>query len=386
MRIQAIFLLQLSVFLITVLSIMIPNSQNVVYASKDINSQQLSLLRFPLAVVIIAIHIFADKPAGYTAAGFPLFSAVKSFLSAFLSFQSVPVYFFISGFLFFFGLKTWNTAKWVNKIKNRKNTLLIPYLLWNCLCFLLFMTYYRDFANFNIKSFFSCFWGYDGMITGAPPSTMPINYPLWFLKDLIIVVLLTPLLWYVLKKSGKFVLSFFAFLWFLKYFGVIDFYIPAQGLFFFSFGAYMSLNGKSITTEFGKFFKLSVYGYLILGIVSMCFYNVNPQIFKILKFALILFGLFFALNLSGWLLKNGYCKVNEFLSSASFFMYVSHALVISTISKMLIKIFSPASDLSWLVVYMLNLMLTVVLLLSAYHLISRFFPKALSLLTGRKGR
>ena len=147
----------------------------------------------------------------------------------------------------------------------------------------------------------------------------------------------------------------------------------------------MSLNGKNMITQFGKVSKFSTFGYLILGIVAMYFYNDEPQIFKILKFALIILGLFFAFNLSAWLLEKGYCKVNEFLSSASFFMYVSHALVISTMSKILVKILCPVSDISWLVVYILNLVLSTVLLLSAYYLMSKYLPKLLTVITGRKG-
>lgn len=351
----------------------------------NLHSQALNLLRFPLAIVIIAMHIFADMPAGYNAAEFPIFSAVISFLRAFLHHQSVPIYFFISGFVFFLGLKTWDTSKWVNKIKNRKNSLLIPYLVWNCLCLLLLLSYHRDFSNLNLKSFLSCFWGYNGEITGAEPSNMPVNYPLWFLKDLMIIVVFTPLLYKLLKKSGKPVLLAFAIIWGLKYFHIIDFYIPAQGLFFFSFGAYMSLNGKNMITEFGKVSKLSTFGYIVFGMMAMYFYNTDPHTFKILKFVLIIFGLFFAFNLSTWLLEKGYCKVNEILSSASFFMYVSHALVISTISKILVKIICPVSDISWLLVYVLNLVLTTALLLSAYYFLSKYLPKLLTVLTGRKG-
>ncbi|MBO7193928.1 MAG: acyltransferase [Bacteroidaceae bacterium] len=338
-----------------------------------LHSQALNLLRFPLAIVIIAMHIFTDMPAGYNTDNFPIFSAAISFLRAFLQHQSVPIYFFISGFVFFLGLRTWDTDKWIKKIKNRKKTLLIPYLLWNSICFLLSILYHRDFTNLDIISFIKSI------------TITPSNYPLWFLKDLMIVVLFTPLLWQLLKKGGKVVLFSFAALFLLKYFGVIKIYFPAQGLFFFSFGAYMSLNGKDMIAEFAKVSKFSTFCYLVIGIIAMYFYNTDPQVFKILKFALIIFGLFFAFNLSALLLKKGYCKVNNFLSSASFFMYVSHALVISTIQKILEIILHPVSDISWLVVYILNLVLTVALLLSAYYLMQKYLPKLLTLLTGKKG-
>ena len=82
---------------------------------QPIHSQALNLLRFPLAVVIVTVHVFGYQPNGYNATEFPLFNFVKSFVEAFLHWQSVPVYYFISGFVFFIGLSTWNKEKWIKK-------------------------------------------------------------------------------------------------------------------------------------------------------------------------------------------------------------------------------------------------------------------------------
>lgn len=41
------------------------------------------------------------------------------------------------------------------------------------------------------------------MLTGAEPSNKPINYPLWFVRDLIILVLLAPMLYHIIKKFSK---------------------------------------------------------------------------------------------------------------------------------------------------------------------------------------
>ena len=78
---------------------------------KRMRSQTLDLLRFPLAVVVLLIHTFGVEGLGVNGRAFepeqyPLFVVVRDAIEAFLGGQSVPVYFFISGYVFFLGVET----------------------------------------------------------------------------------------------------------------------------------------------------------------------------------------------------------------------------------------------------------------------------------------
>jgi fucose 4-O-acetylase-like acetyltransferase len=44
---------------------------------------------------------------------------------------AVPLFFFISGFLFFLNIENFNLQSYGNKLQTRGKTLLIPYLFWN---------------------------------------------------------------------------------------------------------------------------------------------------------------------------------------------------------------------------------------------------------------
>ena len=350
---------------------------------QSVHSQALNLLRFPLAIVIVTIHIFNVTPADAGEVSYPIFDFAKTFIRSFLHWQSVPIYFFISGFVFFIGLRTWDKGKWLKKLQNRKKSLFIPYLVWNTL-FLFLVLYSADNLNFDIKSLLSCYWRYDGVMTGVASTDMPINVPLWFLRDLMLMVLISPVLYRMLKKQGKLLLVFFGVMWLVKYFGDFKIYMPAQALLFFSFGAYMSINGKDMIAEFGRYKKLSVIGYFALGILAMCFHSA-PVVYKIIKSMLIVVGLFFAFNTAVWLLKKGYCKSNEFLASSSFFIYVAHSLVYSNVATILNRLCPPESDISWLLSCLINVVLTTLILLSAYYLMLRYTPRLMGVMTGRKG-
>lgn len=95
----------------------------------DLRSQSLDLLRFPLAIVVLTIHLLF--PSVYdNFSGSPFLTAMSDLISGMLWDQSVPIYFFISGFVFF--LNTDFTGKtYIRKLRNRTKSLLIPYIIWN---------------------------------------------------------------------------------------------------------------------------------------------------------------------------------------------------------------------------------------------------------------
>lgn len=98
----------------------------------------------------------------------------------------------------------------------------------------------------------------------------------------------------------------------------------------------------------------------------------------------IVVGLVFAYNLATWLLRRRICKVNPFLASSSFFIYVSHTLICLKILKLLVLKVQPQSDEALLGIYVLTVCVTLALLLSVFYLLRRFAPALLKLLTGRQ--
>ena len=88
----------------------------------DSRSQALDLLRFPLAVVILTVHVFgtgvlAVHGVEYSLENIPVMSGVMGFINAFLRDQSVPIYFFISGYVFFLG-REFTGEVYLAKLKN----------------------------------------------------------------------------------------------------------------------------------------------------------------------------------------------------------------------------------------------------------------------------
>ena len=162
---------------------------------RNIRSEALNLLRFPLACVVVTIHLFNNyilvvQGVNYNLSDFPGFMSIALFARAFLHGVSVPVYFFIAGYVFFLGINLTMEKYW-RKMQNRFKSLLIPYMLWNSLAILFFMIPYIPWLHsvfpnsdwnelhFTIKGILDSFWIYnpDSTFFASVESTIvpPIN-------------------------------------------------------------------------------------------------------------------------------------------------------------------------------------------------------------------
>ena len=370
---------------------------------KRMRSQTLDLLRFPLAVVVLLIHTFGVEGLGVNGRAFeseqyPLFVVVRDAIEAFLGGQSVPVYFFISGYVFFLGVE-WTRATYARKLKNRLHTLLIPYVLWNTIalmllavrllpCFRSYLSQPEGAGELTLANVLSCYWVYNGGLNGVEmDTTVPIDFPLWFVRDLMVVVLCTPLLYRVLRIAGRYAVWLLGLLWFgLGYVDAGHFYLFVTAFFFFSWGAYMSIGRRDMLSEFGRRFKVSVVLYPLLGLGCMLVAHRSPEAYATFKNLNIVVGLFFAYDVAAWLLRRGWCRVSPFLASSSFFIYVSHTLVCSRLTKVLLVVFQPSSGVGTVAVYALSAAATVGLLLACFYVLRRYAPAVLRVLVGRGSR
>ncbi len=365
------------------------------------------MLRFPLAVMVVINHVF--NPKGIMIGGNPIdtsghrsFVLVNHIIEAFNDGYSVPIFFFISGFLFFLGIE-FTKETYFYKIEKRIKTLFIPYVIWNTLSitilFCKLLPFLSKFAhvsktlNFTWTGLLSCFWIYDRSLVIDPMSgiftdpaanhSYPILVPMWFLRDLMVVVLFSPLIYWVLKQTKHYVLTLLGIAWIvLGYWQLEHISMLLTAFFFFSWGAYMSINGKDLLT-LRKFFRLSMVMYPILGIVGVVSIYCFPEWSKVIRNVGIVFGLFLAYDVATWLLQKGVCKLHPFLASASFFIYVSHPFINTYILKFIFILTNPSSSIALVFVYTSAVILTIIVLLVVYYLMRRYCPLLLKAVTGR---
>lgn len=279
------------------------------------------------------------------------------------------------------------------KIRNRIKSLFIPYIIWN---FIYIVLYYlktipfigsysvEDEVVFGWREFLMSFWGYSqGTVLNSWDNIYPINYPLWFLRDLMVVVVLSPLINWLIKHAKIYYIVLVGIVWFVASI-VVQGRITqlSNAFFFFSLGAYMSINKKDMVDEFSKYFKLSMGLYLLLGLGYLILVGNHPTIALIIKTIRVFTGLVFAYNLSVFLLNHGYCKVNKFLASSSFFIYLSHAWLFERVRRVLFSIIDTSSGIQVFVTYLLTVVVTVSILLLIYYCGKRCFPRIFKVMIG----
>ena len=193
-----------------------------------------------IAVVFIHSYNFKDlflTPATRISEGFNGAAMFEYFLSNELLRFAVPLFFLISGFLFFFTYE--NTARcYVNKLFSRARSLLVPYVIWALLSGLLVtvlaqIPFTADLPIIQEKAFD---WAEFYMYLISPAA-----FQLWFVQQLMLFAVLSPVLYFLIKKTKGVILIPFAVLWVSD----INFIINFEGLFAFSIGAAMAIFGKS---------------------------------------------------------------------------------------------------------------------------------------------
>lgn len=193
------------------------------YIQQEI-SKSIAWLRFPLVIMVIFIHCggfgsLAVNTHDITSmTGTDVYNILRMLISRIICRVAVPAFFAISGYLFFTNLDKWDWNIWRSKIRNRIFTLLIPYISWNILRFL-----FNEFLNISQKfrhgiDIYSCleeslskvspsmfinfsvtdtgYINWNGVMTMMP---VPVHVPFWYVRDLILLTMLTPVIYLIIK-------------------------------------------------------------------------------------------------------------------------------------------------------------------------------------------
>ena len=116
------------------------NAYDGAMTSDQLLSKTISYLRFPLTVGVVFIHF--DLSKGLDIGGMTQglnnpdwYFFIINLISGTLATIGVPLFFIISGFLFFYH-KDFNRDVYKQKLVSRAKTLLVPYILWNFIAIL----------------------------------------------------------------------------------------------------------------------------------------------------------------------------------------------------------------------------------------------------------
>lgn len=385
------------------------------YQLNELQSRTIDWLRFPLIISVIFIHnaqLKLDAPYPLITSDTISLSLLADYIRIWISWVAthiaVPCFFVISGFLFF--LKTPDLTRdiYKSKIKKRFYTLFIPYIIWNLIPFfidlglklskpLLHGWSWFEYGRFvidqiNTNGFLNVFWKwntwggyYPNWLGQYIENSGPYNLPLWYLRDLIVVTLLTPLLYVLVKKAGR---AFIAIL-IVLYFGGISSSIPGTStttLLYFSTGAYLAINRKNIIVEFRKIENPCYLLAVIFMLLATYFSGNRSPIGHYFYCGYILTGVVSAFNIASRLLESGKTKVHPILTSSVFFIYAFHTnWFVGLYDRILNKGFAIlGADSVNVFTYVTTPFVKAVICILVFVLINRYVPRVGKVLTGSR--
>ena len=355
-------------------------------------SRRISALRFPLTIGVIFIYSRAfdvsrtDYPSQID---FGIEFAIQWFLSEIVARVAVPLFFAISGYLFYSSrdIKT-VSEKWIQ----RAHTLLWPYLLWNGLLVAvqtidqtipgassLFSEPAKKASDIDLARLADFFLGFDQGLA---------NGPLWFLRDLITLSILAPVYRLGLDRTKGFLLL----LPFATWYGVFGpiythFPISAESVSWYGVGlalasprtlfskANLDTSTRQLLWLLLPFFLLATYD------ISQSVRGHNPFIARKTNY---IFGAIIAWHLAGKAIQIPIVsKILRLFSPGAFFVYLSHAPFLQAIKESLYLMIQPTSNGELLVAYFLTALVTLAILGALFLLLDRYMPHLLAILTGR---
>lgn len=348
-------------------------------------SKVITLLRFPLIVGIVLIHSYSDEilinndiNSSSTLTHFNCY--IQNLFSQVFGRVSVPLFFLFSGYLLY-REKNITVSLYKEKLSNRIRSLFIPFIFWNLI--VLLIQIFGQLAPFT-KDFFSgerwdvramTLFDYFNAFLGISGS--PINYPLWFLRDLILLIILSPILKILINKFSYIFLSLLFAIWLnLMH---IEFFISKQAVLFFCAGLLMANQSKLIFPRKNIAILIFIF-YLLIAFIEAYFKTILNENLIFNKFNII-FGCYALVILFTQIqAKQKLAHILKILSSASFFIFVAHGSLLEIFKSVLKLIFEPNSQISIMIIYFLSPFLTIAILSIIYFKVIPILPSIIHIL------
>lgn len=203
-------------------------------------SFSFNTLRFPLAILVVFIHSVGDRNAPY--------HLFREFFSHNICKFAVPVFFIISGYLFFQKFEARFSFKiYKAKLYSRIYTLLLPYIFWNIITLILDYIKYIQTGSSWIPYNSASIIDIISLTLWSNEIGYPINLPLWYIRELILLCVFSPIT--ILFLTKKIIGKLFILILLIVYFTNPEPQIHLTGLLYFTIGAYFSINNINIISN-----------------------------------------------------------------------------------------------------------------------------------------
>ena len=314
---------------------------------------QINALRLPLIILVTYAHSYGAIREEYSllGSGWDTYEVLKILVSQTLVKVAVPAFFMMSGYLFFANIEKFTKEVYWQKIRRRIITLFIPYIIWNLLMAV-------KLREISLDAFIA-----------------PANMPLWFLRDLMVVSLLTPIIYIGVKRLGWWIVAILMPIY-MTGIGAIQPDLNPYAICFFTLGVTLSIKKTDLVETCERYVKPATVLSVILMIGMVLLYGTEAYMGFMLCFrvtsVVALFGLAGIAHRRQSLCnplrfsQKGQSPMCDYGAKASYFVYLTHyVLFFGVIDTAFLSLFG-GSQVSLCVHYLICPLIKAAILIAIY--------------------
>lgn len=320
-----------------------------------------------LIVMVVYIHSTYLEAKAFKTADF-----IQEFFGSGIFSVANCLFFSISGYLFAKGIS--NISDVWNKQKKRFRTLILPYLLWN----LIFILWYvlLEFTP-GVNQFNNSNGMILKMFSQPLPDILfdlfakPAAFQLWFLRDLICMLLFTPILWWIAKKS-----------WLVAFILAIASVSVYPWLIYFWCGVIIGANNWDLQNYPKN--RVLIFSSCVIFLGHAAVRAVYKTDIPYLNMLINVVGLYVVWSLYD-IFSKGKCAADKglwkFLCGFSFFIYCFHEPAFNIIKKLTLQVFG-ISEPTLIIFYFINPWIMIFMAVLIARLLAKYTPAVYRVLTG----
>lgn len=352
-------------------------------------SQVINSLRFPAVLLVVIGHCaitLNQRPVPFSLDADNLFLLLEHWWLSFGN-PAVALFALVTGYFYFYKVTSYSLNDYLTAQRKRVKTLLLPYVLWNFIAAVLL------WGKNAIGQSFGLGFAYNEIEASLVRDSsifqlllLPIDHPLWYIREIIILSLASPLVYWLVRHKyigGVVLTALFAypFLSKIPYYAVWGTHIPL----FFILGSYLGYHKRSLLV--GERVKYLSYA---LGLIYPAYRIWFVDVWFLSQYAniLLLFWVVAAINI-GIDLYNKKPELSRRLAGltpAVFFMYAAHAILIINLIRGTVYSVLPWDD-AWekIIALIVTSILAPIATYVAYRVLSKYFPRISEFLSGGRG-
>lgn len=360
-------------------------------------SRTISFSRIVLILGLVCLHYqeFPNSQVSPFDGMDPVHHQLATFINSFmlfLFFSAVPLLSMISGWLFFaFARNPQESASLGlrRRIRRRVSSVYLPLVLWNGLFFVALTALFLLQPGHPLLAELNVYFGHDdwlGYVNAVFAVTeRPVGYQFWFVRDLFVTVMISPLLWLLLRRAPYLGMALLGLAW-MAGSGLLIFF-RSDVVFFFFLGAFLRVRGISLQINRNVAWLLMAAYVVLVALraaapLAIDMSGGRPEVLTAATRSMRLIGVLACWGVFQHLVLTRWGSTLSTYGGVAFFLYAAHFPVIAQVKIWLWQGVPAATDGWMLAHYITTIAVTVTLVLTLAHVLMHWLSGVFAVMNG----